>query len=163
MPPPGLERDFCLARPSATSCFVCQPFAFGTPDRAIGAFGVLNSGCGSVTIPKIAFGEIPMQVLLADVEIATVNAAFEDREEAFDGIRMCLNAVIELARPFFRAVIHSIVCSKLTTDATIGAKLIGHQPAISGLGPHSSVSVACNGVSGVWGPGAGALAPSWYG
>ena len=125
----GLERDFFFARPSATSCLVGQPLALGGPDRAIGAFAILNTEGGSVAVPEVKLGEVAVKMLLADVEVTTVNAAFQEREKAFDGIGMRHDAVNELARPFFLAVVHGVMTRKVSPDATIGMQLVSHQPA----------------------------------
>jgi hypothetical protein len=53
-----------------------------------------------------------VKVLFADVEITTIDPAFQDREEAFDGVGMSLGAVRKFARPFCFAVVYRIVPSK---------------------------------------------------
>ena len=67
---------------------------------------------------------------LADVEIAPVNSALQQREETLNGVSVGFDTVSQRARPFFFAVGDGIVALKTATDATIGAKLISHQPAL---------------------------------
>src|SRR6516165_10196669 len=72
---------------------VGQPLADNPAQRPVGAFHVVNTESDAVTVAEIELGEIPMQMILADVEIAAVYAALEEREEAFHSIGVRFAAV----------------------------------------------------------------------
>src|SRR5262249_17327836 len=126
-----LERDIFFARPSATSCFIGQPFALCALDRVIGASTVVDAEPFPVAIPKIQLLNGTMQVFFADVEITGVDAAVQDREKAFNGVGVGLGAVVEFARPLLFFVTHRIVTGETATDSAICAQLIGHQSALN--------------------------------
>src|SRR6516162_7656554 len=90
---PGLKRDLFFALPSATSCFVGQPLTLDALDRAISTSGIVNTKSDSVAIAEIELGEVAVKVRLADVEITPVDPAFQQREEAFDGVDVCFHTV----------------------------------------------------------------------
>jgi hypothetical protein len=84
-----------------------------------------------MAVAEIDLGEVAVKVLFADMEIAAVDPALEDREEAFDGVDVRFRAVVELARPFFFLVTHRIVTGEAATDTAISAQFIGHQSALN--------------------------------
>jgi len=70
----------------ATSCFVSQSLAGEAFDRKIGAGLIVNPKLLAVGVPEIELGQIPVQVLLAHVEVAADDSALQDRKEAFDRV-----------------------------------------------------------------------------
>ena len=72
--------------PIEQSCFVGQATAFGAFERARGAGNVVHAKLFAVAVAEIEFVQIAMQVGFADVLINAINAAFEDREEAFNAV-----------------------------------------------------------------------------
>src|SRR5205814_2070541 len=65
----------------------------------------------------------------ADVEIAAVNPALQDRKEPLNRIGVRLDPIGQLARPFFFAVVDRIMAGEAMADPAIGAQLVSHQPA----------------------------------
>ena len=49
-------------------------------------------------ITKIEFGEITLQVMLADVLVDAIDPALQDRKVAFDGVRMGIAANVFICR-----------------------------------------------------------------
>jgi hypothetical protein len=139
---------------SATNCFVSQPLSLGAFDRSIGAFGILDSNSGPMAVAEIELGEVAVQVLLAYVEIATVNATLQEREKAFHGIGMGFDAIIELARPFLSTMINCVVTGKALTDAAVGAQLVSHQPT---LGVCGAIMVSFTAIGPWWTSGIAVL------
>lgn len=90
------------------SCSIGQPFARYAAKGAVGAFHVIDSELDPVAVAEIKLREIAMQMLLANVEIAAVDAAFQQREEPLDGVGVGFDAVRQPTRPFFFAVVHGI-------------------------------------------------------
>src|SRR5260370_17980328 len=78
---------------------VSEPLADDTTDQPIGALFIANAKRCSVAISEIVFSEVSMKVRLADVEIAAVDAAFQDRKEPFGGVGGRLGSVAPLSRP----------------------------------------------------------------
>src|SRR5262249_18444742 len=68
----------CLIR-LVTSLAIRQSLADDAANRELGAFLVINTKGDPVAVAEIELGQIPMQVLFRDVEIAPVYAALEDR------------------------------------------------------------------------------------
>jgi hypothetical protein len=114
----------------STSRSVGQPLADDASDRALGARYVINAELCAVAVTEIKLGQIAMQMGFADVEVAAVNPALEDREEPLDGIGVCFDTIRKLARPLLFSVVHCIVSGKALADAAIGAQFVGHQPAL---------------------------------
>jgi hypothetical protein len=56
-------------------------------------------------VSEVKFGEVAVQVRLADVKIAAVDAALQDREVAFDGIGVgvAANIFLDAVSDYFMA------------------------------------------------------------
>src|SRR5580704_13973149 len=80
----ALERR--LARPCATSCSISEPLTLGSNEQAIGAFQIFDAERRAVVVAKIELCGIAMQVSLADVEVAAVDPALENREVIFGSV-----------------------------------------------------------------------------
>jgi hypothetical protein len=109
--------------PRERSCFIGEPFTLGTNDRAIGAFQIIDAKRDAMIVPEIEFGRVAMQVRFADVEIAAVNPAFEDRKEILDRVGMPERG----ADIFLGRVIDRSVARELATDRPIDRSIVGHQ------------------------------------
>jgi hypothetical protein len=81
-----MARAFCLSVRGFTRLSIGQPFAFDTFERALGAFDILDAKARAIVVAEIEFGEIAMQMLLADVVECTNYAALENRKIVFSGI-----------------------------------------------------------------------------
>ena len=64
---------------------ICQPLPFRALDGKGCTFSIGNH---AGVVAKIKFRQIAMQMLLAAMLVDAFHAAFEDREIAFDGVRM---------------------------------------------------------------------------
>ena len=108
-----------------TSRSVGQPLALCPEQRAIGAGHVVNAKADPVVVPEIELGCIPMQVLLADVEVAAINAALEDRKEVLDRIGVPERG----AHVLLRTMVNRTVAGKITADTPIDRAAVSHQVA----------------------------------
>src|ERR1700686_1899181 len=72
--------------PWATSRFIGEATALCAADGKRRALHVVNPTLLPVAIAEIEFGQIAMQVRLADVLIDAVHATLKDREKSFDGV-----------------------------------------------------------------------------
>ena len=85
------------------------------PCRALycaqGPLRVTYSECNAVTIPKIKFIEVALQMLLAAVLIRAAHSAFEKRKETLN--RVCRNIT---ARIFTRAVFDLFVAGEFVPN-----------------------------------------------
>jgi hypothetical protein len=98
--------------PRKTSCSIGEPLPRGADDRAIGTLQIVDAKCDPVAVPKIELGSVAVQVRLAYMEIAAIDAALEDREEVLDGVGMPEDA----ADIFLGTVIDRAVAGELVSD-----------------------------------------------
>jgi hypothetical protein len=94
-------------------------------DRAVGALFVPDPEPGPVVVAEIELGRIAADVRLADVEVAAVDAALEDREEVLDGVGVPEDAPDIL----LGTVVHRAVPAERGADAGIDGALVGHKVA----------------------------------
>ena len=111
--------------PRETSCSIGQPLALGADNRAVGARLVIDAERDPVVVAEIELGRVAMQMRLADVEIAAVDPALEDREEVFDRVGMPERS----ADIFLGAVVDGAVSAELAADRPIDRGIVGHQVA----------------------------------
>src|SRR5437763_770790 len=116
-----LERDL-FDFPLATSCFIGQPLALGTDERAIGAGLVVYAELDAVVVPEIELGQISGNVLYFNVLINTYQAAFEDRKEALKRVGMHV-----AAHPFLFGMVNARM---LAGHVAIADRAIGVEAAI---------------------------------
>jgi hypothetical protein len=115
----------CLGVHFPTSRSIGEPLALDAFQSAIGPLLVINPQRDPVVVPEVEFSGVPMKMRLADVEIAAVDAALEDREIIFDGVGMPeVGADI-----FLGAVVHGTVAGELVADLGVDQCLVGHQIA----------------------------------
>ncbi len=81
--------------------------------------GSEDVGVFAVVVPKLKFGDVQMQVLFADLMERPDNAAFQDRPEAFDSIRM--NCAVDI---LVRPMVNNAVWIALLGKARISGPVI---------------------------------------
>ena len=113
--------------PRETSCSIGEPLALGPYERPIGAGLIVDAEPNSVVVPEIELGRVAMQVRLADVEVAAVDPALEDREVVFGGVGVPKRT----PHVFLRGVINGTVPRELAPDRPIDRAFVGHQ--VTGL------------------------------
>src|SRR4051812_45943535 len=92
-------------------------------DGEVSPLAVIDAKPLAVVVSEVELGSVAMQMHLADVEVATVNAALEDREEVLDGVR-----VPEVgADIFFGAVVDGAVTGEPLADLGIDRTFVGHE------------------------------------
>jgi hypothetical protein len=106
-----------------TSCFISQPLALCAYQRAIGPRHVINAERDPIVVAEIKLGRVAMQMRLADVEIAAVDATLEDRKEVFDRVGMPERG----AHIFLGAVVDGAVSVEIASDSGINWRVVGHQ------------------------------------
>src|SRR5689334_7708595 len=74
--------------PCATSRFIGQPATFGTLKCQRRTLYVIDPELFTVAIAKVEFRQVARQVRFADVLVYAIDATFQYREEAFNGIGM---------------------------------------------------------------------------
>jgi len=107
------------------SCFVGQPPALSAFERQRGALHVVNAQPFPVAVSEIELAQIAVQVRFADVLVHAVHAAFEDREETFDGVGMGVTAHVLIG-----AVLDGVVRGEVPADGDERRFLIGHELAL---------------------------------
>jgi hypothetical protein len=127
------KLDLCLRfsaggrrfAPRETSCSISEPLAFGADDRAVGSGDIINPERDSVVVPEIELGSVAMQMCLANVEIAAVDTALEDREEVLDRVGVPERA----SDVFLRTVVDRAVAGELVSHRPIDRCIVSHQIA----------------------------------
>src|SRR4051812_25569648 len=79
-----LIARWCLLR--ATRLTICQPLAFRAFDRAFRTVGIVHAKSNAVVVAEIEFVEVTLQVLRPAVLVGTLHPAFEDAEQALNGV-----------------------------------------------------------------------------
>ena len=106
----------------ATRFFVGQTLT----DYALNGFGrtlnVLNAQGGAFIIPEIKLAKVALQVLFGHMMINAIDAALQDGEIAFDGIRMRVAPNI-----FADAVVNGVMPSEQSPENAVLTFPIGHQ------------------------------------
>ena len=109
--------------PRETSRSIGKPLALDATQQAIGASLIVDSERDAVVVAEIELCCVAVQVRLANVEIATVDAALEDREEVLDriGVPECSTDIL------LRRMVDRAVPAELAPDAPIDRAFVGHQ------------------------------------
>src|SRR5207248_7807780 len=94
--------------------------------RCLSPRRIINAEANAVAVPEIELGEITVQMAVATMLINSAHAAFEDREEALNGVGARL-----AAHPFAASMHDVIVPSELATDTAIELRLVGIQDAVT--------------------------------
>ncbi len=65
-----------------------KPLAFDARHSAVSALSIVHAKCNAVAVPEVELGKVAVKVLLPAMLIDALHSALEDREVAFDGVRM---------------------------------------------------------------------------
>src|SRR4051794_20284233 len=84
------RRHSCLRLLRSTKRSIGQPTTDRALDRLLGAFLIAYAERDPLVVAKIELCQITLQMFFADVVIYAVDAALEDREIAFNRVRMCV-------------------------------------------------------------------------
>jgi hypothetical protein len=82
-----------------TRTSICQPFADNSPKSADHPLAIVYSEHNPLIVPKIEFSKITFQMMFAYVLVHAIDAALQNREIAFDGIRVCITPNIFVRVP----------------------------------------------------------------
>jgi hypothetical protein len=121
-----------------------EPLSDDTPERAIGPLYVINSERNPLVVAEVELAQIPLQMLLADVMIDAIDAAFQDREISLDRVGVGVATDILFCR-----VIHSLMAGEALADRCIEAALVSAQIRLSGASgklsaiPRAADSLLC--------------------
>jgi hypothetical protein len=99
-----------------------EPLSDDTPERAIGPLYVINYERNPLVVAEVELAQIPLQMLLADVMIDAIDAAFQDREISLDRVGVGVATDILFCR-----VIHSLMAGEALADRCIEAALVSAQ------------------------------------
>ena len=92
--------------------------------RRVGPLLIAHTKRDPLVVAEIELGQIPLQMLLADVEIAAMNSALQNRIVILDSVGVRLAANI-----FAHAVSDRFVTGKLHADLDVPPRFVGHQKA----------------------------------
>ena len=93
-------------------------------ERSTGALGIVNSELDPVAVPEIELDEIAVKVPLRAMLIDADHPAFEDAEEALDGLGVGVSP-----NPFLFGVINGFMAGEAPADRAVHMRLIGAQMA----------------------------------
>jgi hypothetical protein len=113
------SKPRCLGAHFPTSRSIGEPFADYAAKRAIGAFSVIDAERNAVVMPEIEFGEVAMQMFLADVLIDTVDPSLQDRKVPFSSIGVGIASYI-----FVLGMNDCLVAGEFLADLPIDAALV---------------------------------------
>src|SRR3954471_18202723 len=99
-----------------------EPLSNDAAQHAAGAFYVINTERDALIVAEIELGEIPLQVLLADVMVDAVDTALQYREVALNGIGVGVAANV-----FLGGVINGLVAREALAGFQVDSALIGAQ------------------------------------
>lgn len=122
LPPSSSEWRLGFDAPLPTSRSIGEPLALDTAQDIASAFGIVYAECDPVVVPEVEFGEVAVQMFLADVLIDAVDAAFQDGEETFRGIGMGVAANVFISR-----VVDGAVAGEPLPNFPVDAAFVGAQ------------------------------------
>src|SRR5574337_142180 len=108
----GYRSPFALR---SMSCFIGEPPSLCASQRDRGAVNGVHAKLFPVAVAEIEFGQIALKVRFADVLVYAINAAFEDREKAFNRVGGD-DSVALVAHVFVFLVLYGSVRSKIPSD-----------------------------------------------
>jgi hypothetical protein len=82
----------------AISRSISEPLADDATNRTLRPLNIINSKRDPIVVPKIKFGEITMQMFLADVLIDAIDPALEDREVSLGGVSVSITSDVFILR-----------------------------------------------------------------
>jgi hypothetical protein len=109
--------------PSATRRRIGQALTLRALQGEIASGEIVDAERYPVIVTKIKLCRVAMQVGFADVEIAAIDAALEDRKEVFDRVGMPERG----AHIFLGAVVDGAVSVEIASDSGINWRVVGHQ------------------------------------
>src|SRR5205823_1657868 len=111
--------------PATANCSVGKSLSLGAFKDTVGASNILHAEAAPVVVSEVEFSGVAVQVRVADVEIAAIDAALEYPEVVFDGVGM----PEERADVFLGGVVDGAMPAKVAADRPIRAAFVGHQVA----------------------------------
>jgi hypothetical protein len=105
----------------AVSILIRYPLANDAAHHLVSALRILNTERDPFVVAEVEFAQIPLQVLLADVVVRARDPALEDREVAFDGVRVSLTANV-----FLGTVVYDLM-PEVAVHVSVLARVIGNQ------------------------------------
>ena len=84
--------------PCSTNCSIGQPLPLGALDSQVVASDIVDAQLDAVGVAEVELGQVAVQMGFADVEVAAIDAALEDREVAFEGVGISLVPNVFLGR-----------------------------------------------------------------
>src|SRR5438552_5067065 len=109
---------------SATSRSIGEPLSLGTDQGACRAVEIIDAERGAVVVPEIELGEVAVKVRLANVEIAAVNPALQNRKEILGGVGVGVASHV-----FVLAVRDSFMAGEQAADMPVVVRLVGAEVA----------------------------------
>jgi hypothetical protein len=98
-----------------------------TRNRASGPRNIINAQLDPVAVPEIELGRVPPKVRFADMEIAAVNPAFQNRKVPLDGVGMRVAPEV-----LADGMVHGPgAASEVPADIPIGGSFVTH---VAGVG-----------------------------
>src|SRR5690242_15045966 len=105
---PSLRLRLCAFTSCAKALCVSPPIRQALPgnpfQQQIRALCITDAEGRAIRVPKVKFGHVAMQMLLANVVESSDQSTLEDREESFNRVRGHA-----IARIFSRAMLHRFV------------------------------------------------------
>lgn len=95
----------------------------------VGALRIVDAKADAVGIAEVELGKVARKVLLATMLVDPAHTAFEDTEEAFDGVGV--GRAIGGADIFVLRMVHPYVFGEVLTGATICLVVVGKQAALA--------------------------------
>ena len=114
-------RVFSFGDRLRVSRFVSEAFATETFQRRLGARHVVYAQPFAVAVAEVEFGQIPMQVGFADMELAAGDAPLEDAEIVLDGIG------VRVAADVFAPLVTYHFMVEISRHVAVLARVVGVQ------------------------------------
>ncbi len=108
---------------------VSKPLADDTFDRFNRTLAIIEAVGGARVVAELELGKVAVQVLLATMLVHAAHTALEDRERAFDGVRVD-RAIIRIDVGV-AAVERGAMLPKALADRLIDAGFVGHKASFA--------------------------------
>lgn len=105
---------------------VGEPLAFGGFQRSNRALHIAETQSDPVIVSEVELREITVEVLLGAMLIDALYAPLEDREVAFDRVRVDLAASVFASR-----VLHGRMLGEVTASLAVQAALVSEEPGVA--------------------------------
>jgi hypothetical protein len=107
-------------RPLPMSRSIGEPLSDDAFEDLVGTLNVVDSERDSLIVSEVEFGEVTVQMFLADMLINAVDAALEDREVPLGSIGVSIASDV-----FFLSVDDGLMASELLADLPVNAAFVG--------------------------------------